>query len=434
MMANRSLTRFVPPAALDSQAAPAWAARLLHRHLRGLQGGSLTLRDGGARHDFGSGEPRVEVRIHDVACYRRMLLGGALGAGESYIDGQWDCDDLVGLMRLLLLNRPALSRLDGALTGLRRILDRLGHRRRRNSRAGSRRNIEAHYDLSNPFFQTFLDRRMMYSSAVYERSDMSLDAASDAKLERLCRKLELGPDDHLLEIGTGWGGLAVYAAQQFGCRVTTATLSPAQHQVACERVRAAGLEDRVDVRLCDYRELDGVYDKLVSVEMVEAVGHQYLDQYFEIVGRLVRPGGLIAIQAITIEDGRYLDALHRVDFIKKHVFPGSFIPSVSALVTAAAANSDTVLVNLEDIGADYATTLAAWRQRVEQAGGEHRAQGLSPEFLRLWRFYLCYCEAGFRERSISDVHLLFARSGYRGRPWRAALGGSSPARTDEAPS
>lgn len=400
--------------------------RLVHRVLGTLEQGSLRLRDHHVDYRFGSGEPCVTVTVHDSAFYRRLVLGGSVGAGESYMEGQWDCDDLVGLIRLLAANRGAMSALDGAATWASRLLDLAGHLFRRNSRRGSRRNIEAHYDLSNDFFETFLDASMMYSSAVFEHEAMTLEEATTAKLDRLCRKLELSPADHLLEIGTGWGGLAVHAASRYGCRVTTATISPAQCRAAEERVRRAGVADRVTVLLRDYRDLTGQYDKLVSVEMVEAVGHQYLDGYFRTLGRLVRPGGLMALQAITIEDYRYRQALHSVDFIKKHIFPGSFIPSVSVLVNAAAASTDSVLVNLEDIGLDYARTLEAWRLRVEARRGEVLAQGFDEAFLRMWRFYLCYCEGGFRERAISDVQLLFARPGYRGQPWRSPLEEPAP--------
>ncbi|MAT84878.1 MAG: SAM-dependent methyltransferase [Gammaproteobacteria bacterium] len=410
--------------ALHQAARPARSgpfARLLQRALSRLSRGSITLRDRGTELVFGAGEPAAVVTVHDPAFYRRAALGGSVGAGESYMDGDWDCDGLVALVRILAANRDALERLDGAGRVAARTADLLAHLLRANTRRGSRRNIEAHYDLSNAFFETFLDERMMYSAAVYESPAMTLEEASRAKLERLCRKLELAPEDHLLEIGTGWGGLAVYAAGRFGCRVTTATISPSQYEAALDRVRAAGLEDRVEVLLTDYRDLTGRYDKLVSVEMVEAVGNDFLNGYFETLSRLVRPGGLIALQAITIEDRRFRQALRDVDFIKKHVFPGSFIPSVSRLVSAAARHTDTVLVNLEDIGLDYADTLAAWRERFEGARRRVLELGFDERFLRLWRFYLCYCEGGFRERAISDVQLLFAKPGYRRRPWRAGV-------------
>jgi cyclopropane-fatty-acyl-phospholipid synthase len=293
------------------------------------------------------------------------------------------------------------------------------HSIRRNSERGSARNIAAHYDLSNAFFATFLDQSLMYSSAVFDRPQATLEQASEAKLARLCAKLELSPRDHLLEIGTGWGGLAIYAARTRGCRVTTTTISAEQYCEASRRVASEGLSARVTVLKKDYRQITGTFDKLVSVEMVEAVGNDYLDGYFRTCGQLLAPGGLFALQAITIRDQQFQRALTTVDFIKKHIFPGSFIPSVSRLVASAAENSDTVLVHLEDLGDDYATTLRAWRDRFEANRAEVERLGFDERFVRLWRFYLAYCEGGFRERAISDVQLTFAGHGYRGRPWRA---------------
>ncbi len=329
------------------------------------------------------------------------------------MDGLWRCDDLVALVRLLVINR---DRLDAMETGLARFggwLLRGWHALRRNTRAGSRRNIAAHYDLGNDLFELFLDKSMMYSSAIFADENESLETAQWRKLERICRKLDLQPGDHLVEIGTGWGGLAVHAASRFGCRVTTTTISKEQHALAVQRVAAAGLSDRVTVLLEDYRDLQGQYDKLVSIEMVEAIGHQYLDTYLAKCASLLKPEGLALIQAITIEDHRYQQALGSVDFIKRFIFPGSFIPCVSALTGAAARASDLRLVNLEDIGPSYALTLRHWRQRFMDRLDEVRRQGYDERFIRMWEFYLCYCEGGFMERSIGDVHLLLARPGNR---------------------
>ena len=411
-----------------------WKRALLHG-LKSLRHGSLLLTDTDGTLMFGEGAitgdgaPTAHIVVHSTAFYRRVALGGTVGAGESYMDGDWDCDDLVGLVRLFALNVDSLDRVDGLGTLSVQLKNWLLHVVRRNSKGGSRRNVAAHYDLSNEFFATFLDQRMMYSAAIFEHEDDSLESASEAKLERLCRKLELGADDHLLEIGSGWGGLAVYAAKKFGCQVTTTTISPAQHAAATQRVADAGLQGRVRVLLKDYRDLEGTYDKLVSVEMVEAVGHEYLAQYFAVVDRLVKPSGLIALQAITIEDRRYQQALNSVDFIKKHIFPGSFIPCVSELVNSAAKHTQAVLVNLEDIGLDYAWTLREWRRRVQQRREQIIALGFDERLLRMWEFYLAYCEGGFLERSISDVQMVFAKPAYRGRPWRSELDlSASPAR------
>lgn len=387
--------------------------RLLHRALDGLGNGQITLAEGANATVHGDGQPRVRIEVHRPDFYRRVVIGGTLGAAESYIDGDWDCDDLVGLVRLVAHSQHAQQAVDRKLR-IASCIDRWQHHRRRNTRRGSASNIAAHYDLGNDFFRLFLDERMMYSCALYERASASLDAASTAKLDLLCRKLRLGPEDHLLEIGGGWGGLAVYAAKRHRCRVTTATLSPAQHAHTVSLVREHGLEDRVQVLLCDYRDLDGQFDKLVSVEMIEAVGHRFLPDYFRACARLLKPDGLMALQAITIRDQRYRQALRHVDFIKKYIFPGGFIPCISVLVESAARQCDAVLVHLDDLGTDYAHTLRAWRTRFDAQADAITSLGFDERFRRMWRFYFCYCEGGFLERAISDVQMLFAMPAYRG--------------------
>lgn len=351
--------------------------RLLHRALDGLDDGQVTLAEGATATVHGDGQPRLRIDVHRPAFYRRVVLGGTLGAAESYIDGDWDCDDLVGLVRLVAHSRRNQQTVDRQRIGIASSIDRWQHHRRRNTRRGSASNIAAHYDLGNDFFRLFLDERMMYSCALYEHASASLDAASTAKLDLLCRKLRLGDEDHLLEIGGGWGGLAVYAATRYGCRVTTATLSPAQHAHTVSLVREHGLEDRIEVLLRDYRDLEGQFDKLVSVEMIEAVGHRFLPDYFRACARLLKPDGLMALQAITIRDQRYRQALHNVDFIKKYIFPGGFIPCVSVLVEHAARQCDAVLVHLDDLGTDYAQTLRAWRARFDAQTQAIKSLGLS---------------------------------------------------------
>ena len=397
------------------------ARRLLHHALDGLRGGTLTVVDGGAETVHGSGDPAVRIVVNAPAFYGRAVFGGVLGAGESYMDGDWDCDDLVGLVRLLTRDRRTQDDVDRRRGLIAACADALRHLARRNSRRGSARNVEAHYDLGNDFFRLFLDERMMYSAAVFDDGCESLEAASTAKVERLCRKLRLEPGDELLEIGGGWGGLAVHAAERFGCRVTTATLSPAQAEHARALVRERGLEERVEVVLADYRDLTGRFDKLVSVEMIEAVGHRFLPAYFRACARLLRPHGLLALQAITIRDQRYRQALRSADFIKKHIFPGGFVPSVSVLVDAAVRHTDAVLIGLEDIGQDYARTLREWRRRFEARRADIVALGFDERFRRRWRFYFAYCEGAFLERAISDVQMLFAMPDYRG-PTRGAAG------------
>ncbi len=350
----------------------------------------------------------VRLRVHDPAFYRRLAFGGSVGAGEAYMDGLWDCDDLVGLMRLLVRNRALLDAMETGPARIAGTAMKAWHALRRNTLDGSRRNIAAHYDLGNALFALFLDESMMYSSALYADPGESLEQAQFRKLERICRKLDLKPSDRVLEIGTGWGGFALHAAGRYGCEVVTTTISRAQHEHARERVAAAGLSDRIELLLKDYRELHGRYDKLVAIEMIEAVGHQYLDDFLGACGRLLKPDGLALIQAIVIEDHRYEKAAKEVDFIKRHIFPGSFIPSVSAILGAAARVGDLRLINLEDIGPSYALTLREWRRRFLSRLDELARLGYDGRFVRMWEFYLCYCEGGFMERSIGNAQLLLA--------------------------
>lgn len=389
----------------------------LFGRLAGLRGGSVLVRDAlGERRlgEAGDGAlPAVVLHVHSADFYRQVAGSGSVGAGESYMEGDWDCDDLVALVRLLLRNRDLLDGMESGTARLGGWAMRVLHATRRNTRGGSRRNIAAHYDLGNDLFKLFLGEDLMYSSAIFADGTDTLESASRRKLERICQKLDLRPGDHLLEIGTGWGGMALHAALQHGCRVTTTTISEEQHALACARVAAAGLSDRVTVLRQDYRDLSGSYDKLVSIEMVEAIGHQYLGTYFGKCASLLKADGLALIQAITIEDHRYEQALGEVDFIKRHVFPGSFIPSVSALVQAAARAGQLRLLNLEDFGDSYALTLRHWRRRFLASLDQVRRLGYDQRFVRMWHFYLCYCEGGFLERSISDVQLLLARAGNR---------------------
>ena len=326
--------------------------------------------------------------------------------------GHWSTPDLTGLLRLLLLNRTALDSLEGGLARLSAPLRLVAHWLHANTRAGSRRNISAHYDLGNDFFRLMLDETMMYSCALFERPDMTLAEASRAKLDVVCRKLALAPHHHVLEIGTGWGGLAVHAAARYGCRVTTTTISPSQFELARERIRAAGLEDRITVLLEDYRELRGHrYDRLVSIEMIEAIGHRQYETFFRRCSELLAADGRMLLQSITIADRHYARARNEVDFIKRYIFPGCCIPSVGALTRAMVEASDLRLVHLEDIGLHYATTLAAWRQNFHSNLERVRALGYPETFVRMWEFYLCYCEAGFAERALGDVHMVLTREG-----------------------
>lgn len=393
------------------------AERGVRARLAQLQHGRVSLIDQGQGSDYGTPSARcpltVQIEVLDPRFWDELAFGGSIGAGEAYMAGYWRCDDLTGLVRILLQNREVLDGMEGGLARLTAPLQKALHWANRNTRSGSRRNIAAHYDLGNDFFALFLDPTMMYSCAYYETPQTTLEEAQQARLHRVCQHLKLGPNDHLLEIGTGWGGMAIHAAKHYGCRVTTTTISRQQHELARERVAAAGLQDRITLLLEDYRDLTGQYDKLVSLEMIEAVGHQFYGDYFAQCARLLKDDGLMLLQAITIADQRYEAARKSVDFIQRHIFPGSTIPSITAMLKAITAESDMKLVQLDDIGPHYATTLRHWRERFMARLDEVRLLGYPDTFIRMWDFYLCYCEGGFAERALGDVHMLLAKPGAR---------------------
>ncbi|ENX07407.1 MULTISPECIES: SAM-dependent methyltransferase [Acinetobacter] len=352
------------------------------------------------------------ITVHNKKLIDLIFKNGVLGAAEAFMLGYWSSEHLVETIQILARNRDVLDKINqNVISQASQLILKAWYKSRKNSVAGSRQNIAEHYDLSNDFFKLFLDSSMMYSSAVYQHKEMTLEQASDYKKELICEKLQLKSMDHLVEIGSGWGGFAIYAAQHYGCRVTTITISQAQYEEAKQRIADAGLSHRVDVQLKDYRLLQGKFDKLVSIEMIEAVGEQYLPTYFSQCRSLLKPHGLGLIQAITIEDARYKKALQTVDYIKRYIFPGSFIPSISVL-TQAASEQKLRLKHLEDIGSSYAETIHQWRERFLNARAEVLALGFDETFIRMWDFYLCYCEGGFKEGVISDVHLLFEASPY----------------------
>ena len=417
--------RSIPVPASDHKGLDHWLRKRVLMRLVGLKQAGLTIRDpvGTTRLGQPGAELQAEVIVHDMRFWRLLATGGSVGAAEAYMAGLWDTSDPVAVVRVLARNRNVLPELERGGARIANVLLGFWHAYNRNSLNGSRRNISAHYDLGNEFFATWLDERMMYSSALYLQADDGLEQAQLNKLDRICRKLDLGGEDHLLEIGTGWGGLAIHAAEHYGCRVTTTTISQAQYEYACDSVRRAGLGDRITVLLRDYRDLDGQYDKLVSVEMIEAVGHHYLDTYLGTIDRLLKPEGLALIQAITIEDNRYREALGNIDFIKRYIFPGSFIPSVSAITASMARATRLGLVELADFGASYALTIKSWRERFEAAWESISEMGFDQTFRRRWRWYLAYCEGGFRERAISDVHLLLAGPDWRQRAEVGLSGG-----------
>jgi cyclopropane-fatty-acyl-phospholipid synthase len=357
------------------------------------------------------------VRVLDPLFYRHAALGGSVGAGEAYIRGYWSCDDLTTLIRIMVVNRTTLAHLESGWAVLARALARALHWLRRNSRRGSARNIAAHYDLGNQLYELMLDPTMAYSCGIFATEDATLEQASIAKFDAVCRKLALTPSDHLLEIGTGWGGLALYAAQRYGCRVTTTTISRQQHDYARERIARAGLSARVTLLFEDYRDLSGRYDKLASIEMIEAVGARYLETFFRRCSELLAPHGAMLLQAITIQDQLYAEALHSVDYIQRYIFPGSFIPSLTAMMQAVCRATDLKLFHLEDIGPHYARTLGLWRRNFTAHLNEVRRLGYPDSFIRMWEFYLCYCEGGFAERQLGDLQMLLTKPGCR----RAAL-------------
>ena len=396
------------PTALD-----ALARRVVRQRLASLRNGQIVVTENGRHESFGSvteDQPlTVQLTINDPRFYSDIAFGGAVGAGESYIHGYWSCDELTTLVRILVKNRDVLLDMDSGTAHLTRPLQKMFHWVNRNTRSGSRRNIAAHYDLGNEFYALWLDRRMMYSSALFEHVDMSLEAASVAKLDRICRKLNLSPRDHVLEIGTGWGGFAIYAAENYGCRVTTTTISRQQHDYADEAIAKAGLQDRITLLQSDYRDLEGQYDKLVSIEMIEAVGHEYHDTYFSKCCELLKRDGLMLLQAITIADQHYERAKKTVDFIKRYIFPGGCLTSVTAMADTLTRVTDMRIVDLDDIGPHYATTLRCWRERFFDNVDRVRGMGFSEEFIRMWQYYLCYCEGGFLERAIGNVQVLMMR-------------------------
>ena len=394
--------------------------RLLLSQLGGIEGAQLTLLDRGERLAFGQAyretDPRCTITVHHPRFYRDAVLGGHLGAAEGYIHGLWDCDDLTALVRVFARNLALSDRMDKVSVRLGGALLKLGYYLKRNTLSGSRGNIAAHYDLGNDFFELLLDPTLTYSCAVFESPEASLMDAQVAKLDRLIDKLGLTEDQHLLEIGTGWGALAVRAAERTGCRVTTTTLSQQQHDHAEKLIAENNLGGRVTLLKRDYRELDGQYDKLVSVEMIEAVGHQFYGQFFESCARLLKPTGRGVIQSITIPDARYDSARKCVDFIKKYVFPGSCIPSIGILRQAMTSSSGLELTHFEELGPHYAATLRRWAENLNDNRERVIARGYPRELLRLWDFYLAYCEGGFIEHNIGLAQIEVRQPGCTDAP------------------
>jgi cyclopropane-fatty-acyl-phospholipid synthase len=391
------------------------ARSLVCQQLSQLQQGTLTVREGqDSTLTFGDGDkryPSAELIIHHQSTWKDLLTGGSIGAAEAFVAGDWSTPDLVVLLRFFTRNIDLMNQFEDRFSWVTKPALKGLHWLNRNTKEGSRKNISAHYDLGNDLFERFLDPTMMYSSAIYPSDDTSLDNAAVHKLDTICRKLDLQPEDEVIEIGTGWGGFAIHAAKHYGCRVTTTTISQEQLELARERVKAERLEDRITLLFDDYRDLEGQFDKLVSIEMIEAVGPQFLDSYFSQISRLLKPTGLGLVQAITMPEQRYDRALKNVDFIQRFIFPGSFIPSFGAILSSVRTGSDLLMTQSEDIGFHYARTLRDWCERFMTHRDALDQVRYDIAFQRLWEFYFAYCEAGFSERAIGVSQIVFAKPG-----------------------
>ncbi len=415
---NHSLVRAAPsrrkPGIVDR-----WARSFVLGVLSQLRTGRIILEDEGKQQCYGEDNPdalTAHIQVLSPEFYTDLVRGGSIGFGESYMYQHWTSNNLITLVRVIVLNLHLLDGVEGERSWFKRIATSIMHRLNANSREGSRRNIAAHYDLSNTFFAQFLDPTMMYSAAIFPTDATSLHEASLNKLTHICERLQLTPDDHLLEIGTGWGSLAIHAASHYGCHVTTTTLSKQQYVFAEQRIREAGLQDRITLLLKDYRDLEGEYDKLVSVEMIEAVGHEYYSNYWSKCSSLLKADGLMLIQAITISDQRYEKAKYAVDFIQRYIFPGGCLPSNSIIAHHISEDTDMQIIGLEDITRDYALTIAHWRHNFLERSREIQALGFSPEFMRMWDYYLAYCQGGFMERVIHTAQILMAKPQFRTTP------------------
>ncbi len=430
---NQNKNKSIDQSAAGSQAgallsratsAQRLARGLLFRQLEKITRGTLVIDEGDQVLRFGETAPdalTAHVVVSDPAFYQAVAFNGSIGGGESYMQQQWHSPDLVALVRIMVSNLDVVQGMDSDKSWLAVLMNKLRHLRNRNTLDRARRNIAAHYDLSNEFFASFLDPSMMYSSAIFKDDSQSLHEASLNKLTHICERLQLKPGDHLLEIGTGWGAMAIHAAKHFGCKVTTTTISREQYQFASQRVADEGLQDRVTLLLSDYRDLQGTFDKLVSIEMIEAVGHEYFANYFAKCSSLLKPDGLMLIQAITISDQRYQQSLREVDFIQRYIFPGGCLPCNSAIASHIARVTDLQIVGLEDITRDYAITLAHWRKTFLARARDIQAMGFGTDFIRMWDYYLAYCQGGFMERVIHTAQFLMAKPDCRLEPLHARI-------------
>jgi cyclopropane-fatty-acyl-phospholipid synthase len=399
--------------------------RLFFSLMKDFKIGKLTLIEKNQQYSFGQLSKGVSLQatiyVHHPRFYTSTVFGGSIGSAEAYMAGLWSASHLTHVIRLVILNWQMMEKMDKGWSWLSDPVHRLYHYFRRNTLKGSKENIVAHYDLGNDFYRLFLDETLTYSCGIFEHENSTLEAASIAKYDRICRKLQLHPEDHVIEIGGGWGGYSIHAAKHYGCRVTTTTISDEQYALAEKRISASGLSHRIRLLRTDYRHLGGKFDKLVSIEMIEAVGHQYLNTFFEICSRLLKANGMMLLQAITIIDQMYDYHKRSVDFSKRYIFPGSCIPSIRAIMSSIARKTDLKLFHLEDITPHYVRTLAEWRKRFFDHIDDVRKLGFSETFIRMWEYYLCYCEGGFAERYIGDVQMLLTKPMCRREPLLSPL-------------
>jgi len=383
------------------------ARNIVKSRFADIREGAILVRD--QRGEWFAGEGNqidATITVHDLGFYQQILRSGTKGAAAAYRDGLWSCSDLTTLLRIMIRNIDRLDKFETGLAKLVNLAARLRHQLRSNTRKGSQQNIHAHYDLGNDMFELFLDPTMTYSCGIFPSESSTLEEASIEKLDSICRKLALQPSHHVVEIGSGWGSFAIHAAKNYGCKVTTTTISRDQYDLAMQRIKAAGLEDQITLLFRDYRDLDGQYDRLVSIEMIEAVGHNYLPEYFGKCASLLKDDGQMLIQAITMPDQRYQRYLQNTDFIQQFIFPGSCVPSLTAIMNSITAATDLRVENIENIGPHYARTLRSWLENFTAQHEQIEALGYSQDFMRLWEYYLCYCEAGFKERYLGVLHLL----------------------------
>ena len=387
----------------------------LQKKFKNLKTGHISINDGDETFSFGDGssDEKVSVDIHSQEFYVMTGSGGALGIAEAYVAGYWSSDDVVKLFQIILRNRDILLSLEKGFAKLVKPINKMIHRGRQNTLKGSKENILAHYDLSNDFYKLWLDPSMTYSCAFFNNDSVTLEEASIEKLDRICRKLDLSEDDSVLEIGTGWGSFSIHAAKNYGCKVTTTTISDAQFDYARSRIKDEGLESKITLINKDYRDLDGKYDKIVSIEMIEAVGYEYIPDYFSKLSSLLKNNGLVALQGITYNDQNFEVYKNSVDFIKKYIFPGSCLISIAQIIDVIKKDTDLAMVDMEDITKHYAVTLNRWRKNFMDVVPKVKEMGYSQAFINMWEFYFLYCEAGFSERNIGDVQMIFAKSGSR---------------------